>query len=64
MLKTMIQTKLFTEKDKPGDLEKKEIIDFLYQHLEKYRDSKIAIENAIHFAVQEFNSFGGFVLVS
>ena len=60
----MIHTKLFTEESKPSELEKKEIIDFLFLHLEKYRDTKLAIGNAISFAVQEITSFGGFVLVS
>ena len=60
----MIETKVFNPIDKPNISEKKEIIEFLYSHLENYGDSKIAIERAVDYAIKETPSFGGFVLIS
>ena len=48
----------------PSIAEKKEIVDFLHEHLDQYRDSKPDIERCINFALKEINSFGGFILVS
>jgi [ribosomal protein S18]-alanine N-acetyltransferase len=56
--------KIYNSENKPNNLEKKELIDFLYEHLEQFGDTKIAIEKAIDFAIIEYISFGGFVLVS
>ncbi len=41
---------------------KKEIIDFLYNHLDQYRDNKEDIEKAIDFALGKSCDLGGFVL--
>ncbi|MBU3928543.1 MAG: GNAT family N-acetyltransferase [Bacteroidetes bacterium] len=60
----MFQTKMFNPVNKPGTIEKKEIIDFLYQNLENYGDPKADIEKCIEYAMKETPSFGGFVLVS
>jgi GNAT superfamily N-acetyltransferase len=58
----MIETKLFNEKNKPGIDEKREIVSFLYQHLENFGDLKEDIEKAVNYAVKDSESFGGFVL--
>ncbi len=58
----MKDLKIFNAFVKPNSNEKNEIIDFLYDHLEQYRDSKPDIEKAIDYAIKESPSFGGFVL--
>lgn len=60
----MIQTKLFNEKNKPSHAEKKEIVEFLFRHLENFGDLKEDIEKAVNYALKETISFGGFVLQS
>lgn len=60
----MIKTNLFDEKNKPNDNEKKEIIDFLFQHLEEFGDSREDIEKAVNYALKETISYGGFILVA
>ncbi len=60
----MFQTKMFNPVNKPGTIEKKEMIDFLYHNLENYGDPKADIEKCIEYALKETPSFGGFVLVS
>jgi ribosomal protein S18 acetylase RimI-like enzyme len=59
----MVQTKFYDERTRPGKEEKKEIIEFLFRHLEQYGDKKEDIEKAVDFALKESPSFGGFVLV-
>jgi [ribosomal protein S18]-alanine N-acetyltransferase len=58
----MIETKLFNEENKPGIDDKKEIVSFLYQHLENFGDLMEDIEKAVNYAVKDSESFGGFVL--
>lgn len=60
----MISTRVFTEKEKPDSKEKNEIIDFLFKHLDQYGDAREDIARCIGFALKEFPSFGGFVIVS
>jgi len=55
---------MFNPVNKPGTIEKKEMIDFLYHNLENYGDPKADIEKCIEYALKETPSFGGFVLVS
>ena len=58
----MTDLKKFDENNKPSLKEKKEIIDFLFQHLEAFGDSKEDIEKSMLFAIRETTSFGGFIL--
>ncbi len=60
----MISTRVFTEKEKLGEEEKSEIIDFLFDHLDEYGDAREDIARCVGFALKEFPSFGGFVVVS
>ncbi len=60
----MLTIQIFNAQDKPKTNEKNQIIDFLYENLEKYRDSKTDIEKAINYSIKETPSFGGFILVS
>lgn len=59
----MIKTKIFDAVNKPSEIEKIEIIDFLFNNLEEYGDKKEDIKKAINYAVKEFSSFGGFVML-
>lgn len=59
----MIETKIFDAVNKPSSSEKKELIDFLHNHLQEYGDSKKDIQKAIDYSVKEFASFGGFTLL-
>ncbi len=60
----MSKIKQLNAANKPTDAEKTEMVEFLYEHLEIYGDSKIAIEKAIDYATMVSLSFGGFVLIS
>ena len=56
--------KEFNSANKPSQEEKQNIINFLHENLQEFRDSKEAIEKAIDFALKNYTSFGGFVLAS
>lgn len=43
-------------------LEKKEIVDFLHQHLDEFGDKWEDIERAVNYAINPNPAFGGFVL--
>lgn len=58
----MIETKFYDENARPGNEEKKAIIDFLFEHLDQFGDKWEDIEKAIDFAIKEWPSFGGYVL--
>ncbi|MDD3051911.1 MAG: GNAT family N-acetyltransferase [Candidatus Cloacimonetes bacterium] len=60
----MITTKVFTAEKLPGKEQKNEIVDFLYEHLEKYGDKKEDIEKAVNYALRSYTSFGGFIITS
>lgn len=60
----MFQTQLFDAVNKPTAHEKKDIVNFLHEHLQQYGDPKKDIMKAIDFAVKETGSFGGIVLVN
>ncbi|KOH46952.1 GNAT family N-acetyltransferase [Sunxiuqinia dokdonensis] len=60
----MIEIKTFTEKLKPTSEEKKQVVDFLYHHLESFGDPKNDIEKAVNYSLKEYPSFGGFVLAA
>ncbi|MCF8276717.1 MAG: GNAT family N-acetyltransferase [Flavobacteriales bacterium] len=55
---------MFDALELPSELQKREIVNFLHQHLEAYGDPKADILKCLNFAVKETTSFGGFVLVS
>ncbi len=43
-------------------LEKKEIIDFLFHHLDEFGDKWEDIERAVDYALNPNPAFGGFIL--
>ena len=59
----MIETQVFDAVNKPTNLEKREIVHFLSEHLHKYGDPKNDIQKAIDYSIKEFVSFGGFTML-
>lgn len=59
----MIKIKIFDSENKPDHLEKTEIINFLFEHLQAFGDPKKDIQKAIEYSVKEFISFGGFTML-
>jgi GNAT superfamily N-acetyltransferase len=60
----MSKTIVFNSDNKPTLAEKENIINFLFENLQEYGDPASDIEKAINYALQEADSFGGFVLVA
>ena len=58
----MIETKIFDAVNVPSEIEKREIVNFLFENLEKYGDPKEHIQKAIDYSVKEIVSFGGFTM--
>lgn len=61
--RNMIKTKVFDEVKKPTNIEKTEIITFLFENLQEFGDPKKDIQKAIDYSVREFVSFGGFTML-
>lgn len=59
----MQEIKIFDAVNKPTEIEKEQVVDFLHIHLQEYGDDKKDIKKAIDYAVKEFSSFGGFVIL-
>jgi len=59
----MTEFKVFDAINKPSLAELTEVVQFLHTHLEEYGDDKKDIQKAIDYALKEFVSFGGFVMV-
>ena len=59
----MIKIKIFDEVNKPNNLEKAEIVNFLFENLQEFGDPKNDIQKAIDYSVKEFISFGGFTML-
>lgn len=61
--KMTIKYKMYSKIDLLSNLEKQEIADFLFEHLDEYGDPKKHILNAIEYAVGDNPAYGGFILV-
>jgi ribosomal protein S18 acetylase RimI-like enzyme len=55
---------IYTPKDTVSEERKKEVADFLFNHLDQFGDEHGAIMRCINFALDEETKFGGFILVS
>lgn len=55
----MFHTKLFDAQNPITPNQKTQIVDFLFDNLEKYGDPKPGIAKAIDYAMEVFPSFGG-----
>jgi ribosomal protein S18 acetylase RimI-like enzyme len=47
-----------------SNLTKEDLINFLFKHLDRFGDSKKAIENSIDYALSESDGRGGFILTA
>ncbi len=56
--------KLTGENDFNENLTREQFVDFLYQHLERFGDSKSAINKCIDYAFSEDEGKGGFLLAA
>ncbi len=54
----------FTPSYNASEAQKKEIADFLYEHLDQFGDEHDAIMKCINFALDDKKKFGGFILIS
>ena len=54
----------YTPNDQVSEERKKEIADFLFNHLDQFGDEHEAIMRCINFALDDKTKFGGFILVS
>lgn len=59
----MVETKIFDAVNRPSALEKKEIVNFLFEHLQEFGDPKKDIQKAIEYSTKEISSFGGFTML-
>lgn len=60
----MTEQKLFDAVNRPTEIEKRELVNFLFDNLEQYGDKKKDIQNALEYATKEISSFGGFIITS
>lgn len=58
----ILEKNIYHQTNKLSLFEKKRIVNFLYEHLNEYRDSIEAIEEAIQYALKEIPSFGGVII--
>lgn len=59
----MKATKIYDSQNRPSQTEKTEIINFLFEHLEEYGDTKQNIKIAIEHSINELTCFGGFTIL-
>ncbi|NLY24233.1 MAG: GNAT family N-acetyltransferase [Bacteroidales bacterium] len=59
----MLKITIFDTNNKPGEPEKEEVIDFLFDNLEQYGDPKDHIGKAIDYSTKVTDSFGGFTML-
>ncbi len=60
----MVKIIVFDAVNKPNEIEKNNIVNFLFENLEHYGDPKNHIKKAIEYSIKEFISFGGFTLIA
>lgn len=54
----------YTPQDQVTEQQKKEVADFLFEHLDQFGDEYDAIMRCINFALDDKEKFGGFILVA
>ncbi len=61
----MLEIKVINNPDEmPEGLTNEDIVDFLYDHLDQFGDTKSAISKCLNYAFSEEKSEGGFVLAA
>ncbi|TVR77352.1 MAG: N-acetyltransferase [Chitinophagaceae bacterium] len=63
-METEIHYNLLCSIDTVTTLERLKIVDFLYNHLDEYGDTKEDIGKALDYALSDFHHQGGFVVVA
>jgi GNAT superfamily N-acetyltransferase len=58
----MTDSIVFSESNLPTGSQKRDIISFLFNHLDQYGDTTEDIEKAVDYALGKNKAFGGFVL--
>ncbi len=56
--------KIYTPADQVSETTKKEVADFLFEHLDEFGDEHKFIMKCIEFALDDKDKFGGFIVVS
>ncbi len=59
----MLHIKVFNPATKPTSIEKDEIVQFLFDHLDEFGDDKSDILKCVDYAVKDVSSFGGHILI-
>lgn len=59
----MLHIKVFNPATKPTSIEKDEIVQFLFDHLDEFGDDKEDILKCVDYAVKDVSSFGGHILI-
>ncbi|MBW6477925.1 MAG: GNAT family N-acetyltransferase [Bacteroidales bacterium] len=54
----------YTPQDEVTEQQKREVADFLFEHLDQFGDEYDAIMRCINFALDDKKKFGGFILVA
>ncbi len=54
----------YTPQDEVAEQQKREVADFLFEHLDQFGDEYDAIMRCINFALDDKKKFGGFILVA
>ena len=54
----------YTPQDEVTEQQKKEVADFLFEHLDQFGDEYDAIMRCINFALDDKEKFGGFILAA
>lgn len=62
--KFMITLKTYSEKNTSDEKEKQEIVQFLFQHLEKYGDPQEDISDAVNYALGDQDKPGGIIITA
>ena len=61
----MVRIKVvFKAQDLPPEISQKDLVDFLYEHLGRFRDTPSAINKAIDYAFSTQRGKGGFVILA
>lgn len=63
-IKPQIEITYLNSTNAPTFLQEKEVVDFLFTHLEKYGDPKPHIQMAIDYACSSHKGKGGFVVIA
>jgi ribosomal protein S18 acetylase RimI-like enzyme len=60
----MLQIKQINSEKDLKDLSQKDLIDFLYTHLDRFRDDKDSISKCLDYTFSKNNGKGGFILTA